>query len=129
MPVNETNAARALAAWGPEVPRFISLLAQACDGSSQRNVADKIEAAGFNCSSATISRLINRKYPASYAEPERAVLAVYAGDSVTCPLYGPIPLASCIRARRPKGLPQNAAQHAYAEHCPTCPNNTDGGPA
>lgn len=122
----DTNMARSLGAWGDDAPRWVILLATACDRASQRAVADRIADAGFACSSGTISKLINRKYPASYAEPERAVLAVYGGDDVICPLYGAIPLASCIRARRRKAPPQNYAHHQYAAACPECPNNTDG---
>lgn len=122
---NSTNLERARAAWGDDLPRWVSLLAAACDRTSQRTVAERIESAGFRCSSGMISRLINRKYPASYAEPERAVLAVYGGDDVPCPLFGPIPLSSCIRSRRRKGPPRNPAHHKYAAACPTCVNNTD----
>lgn len=128
MSLNLSNIDRARAAWGEAPPRWMILLATACDKASQRAVADRITSAGFACSSGTISKLINRKYPASYAEPERAVLAVFGGDDVICPLYGPIPLASCIRARRRKGLPQNYAHHQFAAACPDCPNNTDGEP-
>lgn len=121
----ETNVARATAAWGKDMPRWVRLLAGACDASSQRIVAERIEASGFRCSSATISRLINRKYPASYQEYEQAVLAVYSGDGVECPIFGPIPLSSCIRNRRRKAPPINYAHHQYAANCPTCRNNTD----
>ena len=120
-----TNLAKATAAWGDDMPRWVRLLASACDKATQRAVADRIRAAGFDCSSGTVSRLINCAYPASYSEPERAVLAVYSGDEVGCPLYGPIPLASCIRNRRRKGAPLNSVHHQYAATCPDCPNNTD----
>ena len=129
MSVNQldTNLERALAAWGVEMPRWVKLLADACDRASQRAVADRLSAAGFNCSSGTISKLLNRKYPASTSEPERAVLAMLGGDDVQCPLHGPIPLQSCIRNRRRKGPPRNPAHHQFASACPTCPHNSDGG--
>lgn len=123
----ETNFGRATAAWGADVPRWVKLLAEACDKASQRAVAERLSAAGFNCSSGTISKLLNRKYPASSAEPERAVLAIYGGDDVHCPLHGAIPLQSCIRNRRRKGPPRNPAQHQFAATCPSCPHNSDGG--
>lgn len=120
-----TNMARAIAAWGDDLPRWLHLLAAACDQTTQRSVADRLTAAGFACSHGTVSKLINNKYPASCAEPERAVLSVYGGDQVGCPIHGPIPLHSCIRARRRKGPPANFAHHQFARVCPTCPNNTD----
>lgn len=121
-----TNLERAILAWGEPMPRWVRLLANACDQASQRVVADRIEAAGFRCSSATVSRLLNHRYGASYAEPERAVLAVYADDTSECPIFGPIPLAGCIRNRRRKHAPTNSVERLYAATCPTCPCNTDG---
>jgi hypothetical protein len=102
------------------------LLAEACDRASQRAVADRLSAAGFNCSSGTISKLINRKYPASTAEPERAVLAIYGGDDVACPLHGEIPLQAASAtgaARGRRAIPPSISLPLR----PTCPNNTDGG--
>lgn len=122
-----TNMARAAAAWGPDVPRWINLLATAADKSTQRAVADKLCNAGFACSSGTISKLINRKYPASTAEPEKAVLAIFGGDEVRCPVWNhPIPLQNCIKLRRRKGPPGGEVYGMYARTCPTCENNTDG---
>lgn len=121
----ETTTAKANAAWGASPPRWVALLAAACDRSSQRAVADQLSAAGFRCSSGTVSKLVNAKYPASTAEPEKAVLAVFGGDEVDCPLFGLIPLQSCIRARRHKGAPRNPADVMYAKACPSCPHNTD----
>lgn len=122
-----TNMERATAAWGTDLPRWVRLLAIECDRASQRAVADRLGAGGFACSSGTISKLLNRKYPASTAEPERAVLAIYGGDDVHCPIWGPIPLQSCIRNRRRKGVARNPIHHQFADTCPACPNNTDGG--
>lgn len=122
-----TNMARATTAWGPAMPRWVNLLAVACDQSTQRAVADKLSNAGFACSHGTVSKLINNKYGASTAEPERAVLATFSGDEVDCPAWGPIPLQSCMRNRRRKGPPVNAAHHIYARSCPGCINNTDVG--
>lgn len=124
-----SNMDRATTAWGAELPRWVRLLAEACDKANQRAVAEQMTAAGFACSSGTVSKLINRKYPASTAEPERAVLSVFSGDEVHCPLWGPIPLQSCIRSRRRKTPPRNAVHIQFDKVCPDCPNNSDGEPA
>lgn len=122
-----TNLEKARIAWGPDLPRWVHLLATACDRASQRAVADRIAASGFRCNNATVSKLINRAYPASYAEPERAVLAVYSGDKVLCPVFNvETPLSACIRNRRRKPEHrQSWLHHEYAQACPDCPNNTD----
>lgn len=121
---SSTNAERALAAWGDGMPAWVGLLATACDADNQRIVGERL-----GKSSGYISRLINRSYAGSYEEAERLVRATYGGEDVNCPLFGPIPLASCMRARRRKGPARNQLQKQYAAACPTCTNNTDGGEA
>lgn len=121
---SSTNAERAMAAWGDAMPAWVRLLATTCDTANQREAADRL-----NLSSGTISKVLNRKYPGNYEEMERKVRATFGGEDVQCPLFGPIPLASCMRARRRKGPPRNQLHHQYAATCPACPNNSDGGEA
>lgn len=123
-PAPPTNLMRAQAAWGAEMPAWVRLLASACDTSSQRKVADEM-----GKSSGYISRIVNRNYAGSYEEAELLVRSRYSGEGVICPLWGEIPLASCIRNRRRDGPPRNQQHLAHAATCPTCPNNTDRGPS
>jgi hypothetical protein len=115
-----TNVMRAQAAWGADMPPWVRLLASACDTKSQRLVGDFL-----GKSSGYISRIINRNYAGSYEEAEIIVRTRLGDDGVVCPLWGSIPLSSCVRARRRKGPPRNQAHHVHAATCPTCPNNTD----
>ena len=121
---SSTNAERAAAAWGEAMPAWVRLLANACDADNQRVVADRL-----NKSSGYISRLINRCYAGSYDEAERQVRAAYGGENVECPLFGAIPLASCLRNRCRKGPARNQLHKQYAATCPTCSHNNDGGDA
>lgn len=116
-----TNRERAAAAWAPEVPAWIGLLAGAADATSQRAVADRLgKSAGY------VSRVINRAYAGDYAEAERQVRATFGAEEVTCPLPfgGAIPLRTCIRNRR-RRTPANWMHLEHARACPGCPNNTD----
>jgi DNA-binding transcriptional regulator YdaS (Cro superfamily) len=115
-----TNMQRAESAWGRDMPSWVRLLATACDAASQRAVADRL-----GRSSPYVSRLLNRNYAGSYEEAETIVRAAYGNEDVVCPLYGPIPLSSCIRNRRRKAAPRNQSHHQHAATCPSCPNNTD----
>ena len=115
-----TNLDRAIAAWGADLPDWVRLLADAADRTSQRGVADQLgKSAGY------VSRLINRAYAGSYEEAETQVRAKFGAEQVACPLWGEIPLASCVQLRRRKRPPQNHMHHACARTCPNCPNNTD----
>ncbi|KQM23142.1 hypothetical protein ASE73_02645 [Sphingomonas sp. Leaf24] len=115
-----TNLEKASGAWGSDLPEWVSLLANACDRTSQRAVAEQLGKSG-----GYVSRLINRAYAGSYPEAEQQVRARFGSDRVACPLWGEIPLSSCIRQRRRTDPPNNHMRHAAARTCPTCPNNTD----
>jgi hypothetical protein len=117
-----TNLAKAIAAWGGDLPDWVRLLASACDTANQRSVAERLgKSPGY------VSRLINQSYAGSYSEAETLVRAAFGGEGVVCPAFGDtIPLASCLRSRRRRDLPTTAIRRLYARLCPTCPNNTDG---
>lgn len=118
MSVNQSNAA---AAWGENPPRYVLLLAQACDVTSQRDAGRKI-----GRSSATVSKVLNQRYPGSYAEVEQLVVSVFAADRVRCPVFDTaIALATCIRNRRRKGSARNSVHLMYDRACPNCPNNLE----
>lgn len=124
--VNQKNAAllgnveRARIAWGSDVPRWVLLLAQACDATSQRAAAERI-----GKSSPYVSRILRREYNGDYAEAEKLVRAAWGGEDVICPLWGAIPLANCMSARRREAPPTSRVHHIHLRACPTCPNNSD----
>jgi hypothetical protein len=116
-----TNIERATRAWGKDMPRYIRLLATEADKHGQRGAGRLIDRTSSN-----VSRILNRKYNASYDEIEKVVLSKLGADKVLCPIWGnQIPLSSCIRNRRRTGTPDNFLKHQFAENCPVCPNNTD----
>jgi glutamate mutase epsilon subunit len=117
-----SNREKALIAWGADAPRYILLLADACDRTSQRRVAEQTKR-----SSAQISKIINRAYEASYAEIEKVVLSLFSADNVDCPIVdAPIALKDCLRSRRFDGPSINPLHRQWRLHCPNCPNNLDG---
>lgn len=116
-----SNMDKATAAWGADLPRWIQLLASACDATSQRAAADRI-----GKSSGYVSRLVNRTYAGDYHEAETLVRSTWGGEDVHCPAWGTeIPLASCVSNRRRKTPASNHAHHLYDRVCPDCPNNLD----
>jgi hypothetical protein len=119
-PTLVANIDTARTAWGEDMPPYVRLLASACDASNQRKVADRLGRSG-----GWVSRVINRKYGGSYEEAETIVLAAFGNEGVVCPVFGAIPLASCVRSRRRKAPPQNQSHRWLAATCPTCPNNSD----
>lgn len=115
-----TNIERAAKAWGPDMPNYVRLLAEAADKLGQRGAGALIDR-----SSSNVSRILNAKYNAAYDEVEKLVLAAMGADKVHCPVFGSIPFSSCIRNRRRKAVPVNFLQRQFAEACPTCLHNND----
>ena len=123
-PAPATNLDKARAVWGVEPPRWIRLLADACDQSSQTIVAARLAK-----SSTWVSRIVNRSYAGSYSEAAEQVLARLGAETVPCPIWAavsPIPLISCIRFRR-KPL-HSGPEAEWAKLCLTCPHNADLAP-
>lgn len=117
---NPTNVGRAIAGWGSNMPEWVRLLASACDRLGQREVARQL-----GKSHPYVNRVVRKVYAGDYGEAETLVRAKFSADRVPCPLFGEIPLASCVKLRRRKATPQNHMHHACARTCPDCPNNTD----
>ena len=115
-----SNVKRAIASWGSPLPEWVRLLADACDRTSQRDVATALGKSG-----GYISRVLRQDYAGSYQEAELLIRARFGVEQVICPLAAEIPLASCIRARRRTGPALNQLHRDWARACPTCPNNTD----
>lgn len=117
---DESNLAKAQAAWGSAIPDYITVLALRCDETTQRAVG-KIIGLG----SASISKLIARKYGAGYAELENKIRSTLMNTPVQCPAFGEIPLASCLINRRPTRAPVDIMERTFAAACPNCPLNSD----
>lgn len=115
-----SNLDSARAAWGALLPGWIETLANACDRTTQKQVAERLGKSG-----GYVSRIINRVYAGSYDEAEKQVRAVLGAERVMCPRWGDeIPLKVCINHRRRRQI--RTAEHAeYARWCPGCANNTD----
>ena len=94
--------------------------------ASPRRTSQRLVAERLGKSNPYVSRIINRRYAGSYGEAETLIRAAYGADQVDCPLYGEIPLASCVHNRRRKPPFVNSMQHRFASTCPSCAFNTDG---
>ena len=118
--IEDRNRKTAGANWGEAPPRWIAVLALACDQTNQRQVAQKL-----GKSSGYISRLLSKSYTGDMAEAERLVLSSLAADRVDCPFWKrPIPLSSCMRARR-RQHPRGEVFIAHRRACDACHLNTD----
>lgn len=71
-------------------PDWVLALAQECDRTSQRKTADLV---GY--SAATINLVLNCTYSGDLQKVEDKVRGALFGDSVECPILGPLKLNEC----------------------------------
>jgi hypothetical protein len=78
-------------AWGSDVPDWVLALAEYCDArKSQRAAGDLI---GY--SPATVNQLFHAKYPGDLAKIEDKVRGALLGETVSCPVLGPLAKDRC----------------------------------
>ncbi len=120
IPNPASNLARARLAWGNDLPQWVRILASHCDATNQRIVGEQLKKSG-----GYVSRILSAKYTGSYEEAEKLVRAALAAEDVACPIWGSIPLKSCMSLRRPKARATNSYERLHARSCPNCAFNTD----
>jgi len=108
-----SSADKARAAWGEGVPDWIMTLADACDQSSQAQVANRI-----GKSKSTVSLVLARQYGAGLNAIEQAVRGVLMAATVACPVVGDIALDQCHRNQKQSG--QGLERALFGPACLSC---------
>lgn len=85
-----SNADKAAAAWGADLPGWVQRLAAACDAGGLNKTAAKIQ-----LSPALVSLVIRRKHHAGYAYAEARVRSILMTPIISCPVLGLISAAQC----------------------------------
>jgi hypothetical protein len=110
----------AVSAWGDTPPDWIIALADACNASSQNQVAKKI-----GRSAALISTVLRCKYEGDMAAVEDRIRGALMRQTTDCPALGEIELHVChdwrVRSRRFAG--NNALNVTMYRACARCPRN------
>ncbi len=112
--------ARAVAAWGDDLPDWIVDLARECEATSQNKVAARMD-----LSAALISQVLGRKYPGDLAGVEDQFNGVFKDAVVTCPALGELPTHECRmwRDRSRTFVSVNSQRVQMFRACNACPRN------
>ncbi|WP_126456702.1 transcriptional regulator [Sulfuriflexus mobilis] len=86
---------RAKDSWGDEVPYWVAIMAEQCDHSSQKRVADKI---GY--SPAVVSNVLANKYSGDLGAVEQSVNGALLMATVNCPVVGTLKAHHCLENQR-----------------------------
>lgn len=110
----------ARAAWGNAIPDWIEILAVECGRTSQRVVSEKL-----GRSTAVISQVLSKKYPADMKRIEERVRGVFLDAVVPCPAMGEMPLQTCQdwREKARTFALGNPTRVLMYRACNTCPRN------
>lgn len=109
---------RAGSAWTDGVPDWVAALAEACDASSQREVAQRL-----NRSASLVSAVLAANYKGSLEAVEELVRGALMGDEVDCPALGPLPTDECAawRGHARHFSPHNPLRVRMFRACRRCP--------
>lgn len=114
---------RARAAWGEALPEWVAVLAQACDGGSQRSIARML---GY--SPATISLVLSNTYAADLHAIEQTVRGLLMASKVSCPVVGEMAADMCQQHQERPWAPNNPQRITFYRACRNgCPNSRLGG--
>ena len=107
----------ARAAWGDALPDWVEIMAVECGKTSQRIVSEKL-----GRSTAVISQVLSRKYPADMKRIEERVRGVFLEAVVECPALGDVPLQQCQdwREKAKDFAPGNPLRRQMFRACNKC---------
>lgn len=113
---------KACAGWGDGMPDWVRVLAEECDKTSQRIVAQKLKN-----STTVVSRVLGNTYPGSHENIAAKVRGVFLAEEVECPVMGKLPRQRCI-AEQAKPLSfQNPLRKRVYDACRNgCPHARTG---
>ena len=104
--------------WGDELPDWIHVLAQECDHTSQKKVADRI---GY--SPTAVNTLLKNTYGAELGSIEQAVRGALLSATVECPVMGDLLANICLKNQRRPFAATNPQRVRLYSACRKCLNN------
>lgn len=110
--------AKAVAAWGENLPREIRALAEACSENTATAVAKRI---GYSPSA--VSYVLSRRY--HEGDMDRVFVAIRGalmGETVLCPILGDIGRDRCLSEQSKPFAATNSTRARLFHACKTCPN-------
>lgn len=112
-----TNAEKAAAAWGADLPDWVAALAAEADRTSGAKAAARIGMSG-----AVVSQVLANKYPGSLAAVEERVRTTITAETVECPALGQMDRATCQewRGKAKDYQPTSALRGRMHDACNAC---------
>ena len=114
---------KAKAAWGKDLPKWVALMAERCDATSQRKVADTMV-----YSPTVINQVLANKYPGKLTAVKQAVEGAFLAVTVNCPVLGELPSHRCLEKQRQPYAATNSSRVMLYKACHgNCKHSQHGG--
>ncbi len=114
---------KAQASWGDELPVWVAVMAEQCDATSQKKVADMMV-----YSPSTISQVLANKYAGALSAVEQAVNGAFLSVTVNCPVLGELPAHHCLEKQRQPYAATNSSRVMLYKLCHgSCQHSRTGG--
>lgn len=115
--------AKAVTAWGEDLPLWVRVLAEECDRTTARAAATRI---GY--SAALVSNVLAAKYSGDMQAVEMKVKGALMAATVHCPLLGALATDICLTHQRAPWSARNPQAALLYRACRTgCPHSRIGG--
>lgn len=117
------NGDRARLAWTPggaEPPDWVLTLADACDKTSQGQVAKRL-----GISAAVVNQVLGCSYRGRSDRVEQRVRGELMRKTVVCPVLGEISVRDCLDHQTRRYCPTNRVRVQLFKACKTCPNREE----
>lgn len=107
------------AAWGEDAPGWVTILAEACNRSSQKAAAGEI---GY--SATVVNQVLKGTYTGDLTAVQSAVEGAFMHAVVACPVIGELPTHRCLEHQRRKFAATNPQRVKLFRACRSgCPHS------
>lgn len=111
------NVETVRACWGQLVPEWIMVLAEACDRSSQAQIARAI-----GVSAAVVNQALRNAYTGRLDRLEMRVRGELMRELVECPVLGPVTQRQCLDEQSRPFAATNSLRIQLYRACRVCPH-------
>jgi hypothetical protein len=111
-------------AWGDAAPEWVTVLALACDASSQSAVSKRL---GAGASTGVVNSVLQNKYTGRMDKVEARVRGELMNEHVRCPVLGDITKRRCLDQQTRPYSATNALRVELHRACPRCHNAIGSG--
>lgn len=107
-----SNVAKAKEAWGDALPDWVLVMAEACDNTNQKKIANEMR-----YSPAVVNTVLKATYAGDLSAVKQAVEGALMASTVQCPVVGELQANKCMENQRRQYAATNALRVRLYKAC------------